>query len=47
MVINMEIEQLTMDMSSWFANGSAPTENEPLNTLKIIVGISNQTLAPL
>jgi hypothetical protein len=41
------MEQLTIEIVSCFANGSAPTENEPLKTLKTIVGISNQTLAPL
>ena len=41
MVINIEIEQLTMLISSWSANGSAPTLNEPLNTLKTMVGSSN------
>ena len=44
MVIIIEIEQLTIEMSSWFKNPSLPTLNEPLKTLKTIVGISKYLL---
>ena len=44
MVINIEMEQLTMLISSWFKNPSLPTLNEPLKTLNTIVGISKYLL---
>ena len=47
MVIIIDIEQLMTLMVSCSANGSAPTANEPANTDKMIVGISNQRFAPL
>ena len=38
MVIKIEMKQLTMLMTTWFKNSSLPTLNDPLNTLKILVG---------
>jgi len=38
------MEQLTIDISSWFKNPSEPTLNDPLNTLQTIVGISKYLL---